>query len=105
LIKIQFHADSDKISEKTEKGCKETKMKEEEKLSSNDPRKFDLDNNSFYFKIWCKGDLEIQLLKARLEQTEASLERIVAAMGSLTSRLTMQDMQMGGQVWNAAVSF
>ena len=48
-----------------------------------------------------KGDLEIQLLKARLEQTEAALERIVAHMGSVTSRLAMQDMQMGGQVRQA----
>jgi len=32
-------------------------------------------------------DLEIQVLKARLEQTEAALERIVAHMGSVTARL------------------
>ena len=38
-------ADNDTISEKTKKGCKETNMKEEENLSNNDPRKFDLDNN------------------------------------------------------------
>jgi len=37
-------------------------------------------------------DLEIQLLKARLEQTEAALERIVAHMGSVTARLAQ-----GGQ--------
>jgi hypothetical protein len=42
-------ADSDIISENTEKGYKGTKMKEEETLSSSDPRKFDLD--SFYFEI------------------------------------------------------
>ena len=33
------------------------------------------------------GDVEIKLLKARLEQTEKALERIVAQMGSVTNRL------------------
>ena len=44
------------------------------------------------------------MLKARLEQTEASLERIVAHMGSVTSRLAMQDMQVGGQVGHAQLA-
>jgi hypothetical protein len=33
------------------------------------------------------GDLEISLLKARLEETEKAMERIVAQMGIVTSRL------------------
>ena len=43
------------------------------------------------------------MLKVRLEQTEAALERIVAQMGSVTSRLAMQDLQMGGKVWHTEV--
>ena len=33
------------------------------------------------------GDLEIKLLKARLEQTKKDLERIVAQMGSVAKRI------------------
>ena len=41
------------------------------------------------------GDVEIKLLKARLEQTEAALERIVAHMGSVTDRLARNGVMMG----------
>ena len=41
------------------------------------------------------GDLEIKLLKARLEQTEAALERIVAHMGSVTDRLARNGVMVG----------
>ena len=39
--------------------------------------------------------MEIKLLKARLEQTEAALERIVAHMGSVTDRLARNGVMMG----------
>ena len=41
----------------------------------------------FFFNIKLLGDLEISLLKARLEETEKAMERIVAQMGVVTSRL------------------
>ena len=37
------------------------------------------------------------MLKARLEQTEAALERIVAHMGSVTDRLARNGVMMGGE--------
>ena len=36
----------------------------------------------------CSGDLEISLLKKRLEETEKAMERIVLQMGAVTSRLS-----------------
>ena len=47
------------------------------------------------------GDVEIQLLKARLEQTEAALERIVAHMGSVTARLARNGVFMDEEVGSA----
>ena len=49
------------------------------------------------------GDLEIKLLKARLEQTEKALERIVAHMGSVTNRLAKNGILMDDQVNIATV--
>jgi len=57
-----------KIDKNSEKEKEEKEVNE--KNSSHDPR-----------------DIEIQLLKARLEQTEAALERIVAHMGTVTAKL------------------
>jgi len=38
--------------------------------------------------IYDSGDLEISLLKKRLEETEKAMERIVLQMGAVTSRLS-----------------
>eukprot|EP00090_Calanus_glacialis_P038120 TRINITY_DN6651_c0_g1_i6.p1 TRINITY_DN6651_c0_g1~~TRINITY_DN6651_c0_g1_i6.p1 ORF type:complete len:308 (-),score=106.42 TRINITY_DN6651_c0_g1_i6:134-967(-) len=72
--------ESEKVNKKTEEAVEETneKVKEEEQISNMDPR-----------------DVEIKLLKARLEQTEATLERIVAHMGSVTDRLARNGVMMG----------
>ena len=73
----------------------ETKDKEEEQISNMDPRKQTI--LLFMFVIFTNlGDLEIKLLKARLEQTEAALERIVAHMGSVTDRLARNGVMVGG---------
>ena len=47
--------------------------------------------------------MEIKLLKARLEQTEKALERIVAHMGSVTNRLANNGILMTDQVTIATV--
>jgi len=73
--------------EKAEETDKETKevIEDKEKTPSTDPR-----------------DVEIQVLKARLEQTEAALERIVAHMGSVTARLARNGVFMDEQQHSCA---
>ena len=53
---------------------------------------------SFYILFLPLGDVEIQVLKARLEQTEAALERIVAHMGAVTARLARNGVFMDEEV-------
>ena len=72
------------ISQKIKSSCKHHDT--EDWRDGFDPSKT-YKKSSFFFNIKLLGDLEISLLKARLEETEKAMERIVAQMGVVTSRL------------------
>ena len=83
---------------KAEKADSNKENKDKERMY--DPRMYD---NKFFLVLIIPsiGDVEIQLLKARLEQTEAALERIVAHMGSVTARLARNGVFMDEEVGSA----
>ena len=74
------------ISQRIETPCKHDGM--EDWREGFDPSKiYQKDFFWIFFNFKILGDLEISLLRARLEETEKAMERIVAQMGVVTSKL------------------
>ena len=83
--------EKEKTDDKEEVVEEELKVSPKESSSQNeitppvaDPSKNDLLNEYFFHGCIFSGDIEIQLLKAKLEQTEKTLEAVLAQMAAIS---------------------